>query len=77
MNISIAMATYNGAETVKRALESAINQTYENIEILSGLKEGDEVISGPYFVVSKQLKEGDKVKKMTAVKPEDEKKEEE
>ena len=32
--VSICMATYNGAETVERALESAINQTYENIEIL-------------------------------------------
>ena len=40
------------------------------------LKEGDEVISGPYFVVSKQLKEGDRVKKMSAVKPEEEKEEE-
>jgi len=44
---------------------------YENIEILEGLKEGDEVISGPYFVVSKQLKEGEKVKKASAVKPEE------
>ena len=42
---------------------------YENIEILEGLKEGEEVISGPYFIVSKQLKEGDKVKKMSAPKP--------
>lgn len=46
---------------------------YENIEILHGLKEGDEVISGPYFIVSKQLKEGDKVKKMSAPKPTEEK----
>ncbi|WP_026952655.1 efflux RND transporter periplasmic adaptor subunit [Algoriphagus mannitolivorans] len=46
---------------------------YENIEILQGLKEGDEVISGPYFIVSKQLKEGDKVKKMSAPKPTEEK----
>ena len=43
---------------------------------IAELKEGDEVISGPYFVVSKQLKEGDKVKKMSAVKPEEEKEEE-
>ena len=42
---------------------------YENIEIVEGLKEGEEVISGPYFIVSKQLKEGDKVKKMSAPKP--------
>ncbi|TDQ19177.1 HlyD family secretion protein [Algoriphagus boseongensis] len=45
---------------------------YENIEILEGLKEGEEVISGPYFIVSKELKEGDKVKKMSAPKPEKE-----
>jgi HlyD family secretion protein len=48
---------------------------YENIEILEGLKEGDEVISGPYFVVSKQLKESDKVKKAEAKKPEEEEEE--
>lgn len=34
---------------------------FQNIEILEGLQEGQEVISGPYFVVSKELKEGSKV----------------
>mgnify|MGYP001112257672 CR=1 FL=1 len=34
---------------------------YDNIEILSGLKEGQEVISGPFFIVSKRLKNGDLV----------------
>lgn len=43
---------------------------YENIEILEGLKEGDEVISGPYFIVSKELKEGDAVKKAEPKTPE-------
>ena len=33
-----------------------------NIEILSGLKKGDEVITGPYVTVSKDLISGDKVK---------------
>jgi len=33
-----------------------------NIEILSGLKKGDEVITGPYVTVSKDLSSGDKVK---------------
>lgn len=37
-------------------------QDINNIEITSGLKAGDEVITGPYDVVSKTLKEGDKVK---------------
>lgn len=32
---------------------------YDNIEILSGVEEGDLVISGPFFVVSKQIKKGD------------------
>ena len=34
---------------------------FENIEILEGLSEGEEVIYGPYFTVSKTLKDGDKV----------------
>jgi HlyD family secretion protein len=34
------------------------------IEIKSGVKEGDEVISGPYGLVSKTLKEGSIVKKV-------------
>lgn len=33
-----------------------------NIEILSGVKSGDEVITGPYTTVSKELNSGDKVK---------------
>jgi HlyD family secretion protein len=35
---------------------------FENIEILQGLKKGEEIIAGPYFVVSKQIKENDPVK---------------
>ena len=34
------------------------------IEILSGLKLGEEVITAPYSAVSKTLKDGDKVKKV-------------
>jgi HlyD family secretion protein len=34
------------------------------IQILSGLKEGDEVITGPYSAISKTLKNKDKVKKV-------------
>ncbi len=33
-----------------------------NIEIISGLQKGDEVIVGPYITVSKNLNSGDKVK---------------
>lgn len=35
------------------------------IQIISGLKEGEEVVSGSYRAISKQLKEGMKVKKVT------------
>lgn len=48
-----------------RVVKTGISD-YENIEIVEGLKEGDEIISGPYFVVSKELKEGDLIKKMEA-----------
>jgi len=34
---------------------------FENIEILSGLSEGDEIISGPYIAISKQLKDNAKI----------------
>jgi HlyD family secretion protein len=37
---------------------------FENIEVLSGVKEGDEVISGPFLAVSKRLKDGEAVQKM-------------
>jgi HlyD family secretion protein len=39
-------------------------QDLNNIEITSGLKEGDEVVTGPYDVVSKTLKEGDVIKQV-------------
>lgn len=45
----------------KRIIKTGI-QDINNIEIISGLKEGDEVVTGPYDVVSKSLKDGDKVK---------------
>jgi len=31
---------------------------FDNIQIISGLKEGDEVVSGPFRAISKQLKDG-------------------
>ncbi|MCP4460830.1 MAG: efflux RND transporter periplasmic adaptor subunit [Cytophagales bacterium] len=34
---------------------------FENIEIINGLREGTEVISGPFIEVSKRLEDGDKV----------------
>lgn len=49
----------NGS-AVMRQIKTGISD-YQNIEVLEGLKEGDEVISGPYFIVSKELKDGDKI----------------
>jgi len=37
-------------------------QDINYIEILSGLKEGDQVITAPYSAISKTLKDGAKVK---------------
>jgi HlyD family secretion protein len=34
---------------------------YDNIEILSGISDTSEVVVGPFLVVSKRLKEGDKI----------------
>jgi HlyD family secretion protein len=44
---------------------------YDNIEIISGLKDSAQVVTGPFLVVSKRLKDGDKIKAL--VKPEEKK----
>lgn len=48
--------------TVKRVKVKTAIQDINNIEILEGIKEGDEVVVGPYSVVSKTLRTGMKVK---------------
>lgn len=40
-------------------------QDINNIEVTSGLKADEQVVTGPYDVVSKSLKDGDKVKVVT------------
>lgn len=35
---------------------------FDNIEIVSGLNEGAEVVTGPFLVVSRRLKDGDKIR---------------
>ena len=51
---------------------------YDNIEIASGLTDSTQVITGPFLVVSKRLKDGDKVesakKDVKKEKPEEAKK---
>jgi HlyD family secretion protein len=48
--------------TVKKTIVKSGIQDINYIEILSGLKPGDEVITGPYTAISKTLKNGAKVK---------------
>ncbi len=43
-----------------KEVETGISD-YENIEITSGLSDGDRVVSGPFLVVSKRLEDGDLV----------------
>ncbi len=51
----------NNGKAKIRIVKTGI-QDDTNIEILSGLQKGDEVITGPYVTVSKDLNSGDKVK---------------
>ena len=37
---------------------------YDNIEILSGLSDSTEVVTGPFLVVSKRLKDGEKIRQL-------------
>ncbi|HET6995173.1 MAG TPA: efflux RND transporter periplasmic adaptor subunit [Chitinophagaceae bacterium] len=48
--------------SVKKGIVKTGIQDINNIEILGGLKEGDEVITGPYNAISEKLKDGMKVK---------------
>ena len=48
--------------TVKRVKVRTDIQDINFIEIVNGLNEGDEVITGPYTTVSKLLRQGMKVK---------------
>ena len=63
----------DNGEAKLRVVKTGI-QDDSKIEIISGLKEGDRIITGPYNVVSKTLNSGDKVeqKKDVAMPSEDE-----
>ncbi len=54
----------NGVAKMVKVKTGIQDNTY--IQIIDGLKEGQEVITAPYRAVSKKLKEGDKVKKVEA-----------
>ena len=42
---------------------------FDNIEIVEGVSEGQQVISGPYFIVSKDLSDGELIKVINENKP--------
>jgi HlyD family secretion protein len=54
---------YENGQAIQKNVKTGI-QDNTNIQILSGLKEGDEVITAPFTAVSKTLKDKDKVKKV-------------
>lgn len=52
-------------DTVKMAEVKTGIQDNNYIEILSGLKEGEQIVSGPYTAVSRKLKSGEKIRVVT------------
>lgn len=60
--IEVVFLYDNGKAKLQEVKTGIQDNTY--IEITEGLKEGDEVITGPYRAVSKNLKNGDVVKKV-------------
>ncbi len=67
---------YNDGKAALQVVETGI-QDDEHIEILTGLSEGQKVITGPYSLVSKKLVNGDDVKLEEKKKSREGKKEEE
>lgn len=65
-------------KAVKTIVKTGISD-FERIEVLEGITEGDEVISGPFLAVSKRLKDGEGVeaKGSDKEKPKEEKESEE
>ena len=61
-DLDIVVFVTDSANTVKKVLVKTGIQDINYIEIKKGLSAGQTVISGPYDVVSKTLKENDKVK---------------
>lgn len=51
----------NGVAKIRNVKTGITDTNVGKIEIISGLKNGEEIISGPYSEVSKKLKDGDKV----------------
>jgi HlyD family secretion protein len=56
----VVVFVHENGEAKMKEVKTGISD-YENIEIISGIDEGVEVITGPFLVVSKRLKDGEKV----------------
>jgi HlyD family secretion protein len=56
---------------VKQVVVKTGISDFEQIEIVSGLKDGQQIIAGPYATVAKKLNEGDLVKKKDEKKKSD------
>ena len=59
-DVEVVFVNDNGTAK-KVAVKTGISD-YDNIEIINGLKEDQEVVSGPFIVVSKRLKGGETIK---------------
>ncbi|WP_338872183.1 efflux RND transporter periplasmic adaptor subunit [Spirosoma sp. SC4-14] len=51
-----------GGKAVQREVKTGISD-FENIEVKSGLKPGEQIVSGPFIAVSKKLKDGELIAK--------------
>ncbi len=61
-DLDVLVFILNADGTVRKAKVKTSIQDINNIEVTEGLTENDMVITGPYDIVSKTLKEKDKVK---------------
>ena len=60
-NVSEVVFVYENGIVNRRVVETGISD-FERIQILSGIKEGEKLVSGPFLAVSKRLKDGSEVK---------------
>jgi HlyD family secretion protein len=61
-NLKEVVFIHAEGKAVMREVKTGISD-FDYIEILEGVKEGEEIIAGPFSAVSKKLKDGDMVKK--------------
>jgi HlyD family secretion protein len=58
--VQVVFINDNGAAKLMPVLTGISNDT--NIEVTGGLQEGQEIITGPYRMLSRTLKDGDRIK---------------